>query len=129
MIRNFHITPHNLPFLVQKLERLDCHKQWVVNVTEKRTKRSNEQNRWMRGFATDFGAYLGYTPDQAYELLMYEFCPEFVTHPNTGKEVRLPGHFSQKQDGTPRDTKDAAEIQEAVLRWAAELGFVWTEAA
>jgi hypothetical protein len=129
MIKNFHITAQNLPFLVQKLERLSPDKRWVCNVTEKKSKRSNEQNKWLRGFAADFGAYLGYEPDQAYELLMFKFCPEFIVDPETGEETRLPGHFSKKQDGTPRNTQEAAEIQDAVQRWAASLGFVWQEAA
>jgi hypothetical protein len=125
MIKNYHITPQNLSFLVQKMERLDPHKRWVCNVTEKKSRRSNEQNKWMRGFAADFGAHFGYSPDESYELLMYKFCPEFITDPETQEEIRKPGHFSKKQDGTPRDTKEAAEIQEAVLMWAASLGFVW----
>ena len=116
MIKNFHITNQNLQFLVQKLERLDPTKGWVANVTEKKSRRSNEQNKWMRGFAADFGAHLGYSPDEAYELLMYKFCPEFITDPETGEEIRKTGHFSKKQDGTPRNTAEAAEVQDAVQR-------------
>jgi hypothetical protein len=87
MIKNYHITPQNLSFLVQKMERLDPHKRWVCNVTEKKSRRSNEQNKWMRGFAADFGAHLGYSPDEAYELLMYKFCPEFITDPERRHEL------------------------------------------
>jgi hypothetical protein len=125
MIKNFHVTPHNRLFLYQKIERLDPTKDWVANFEVKKSKRSIPQNKWMRGFAADFGAHLGYSTDEAYELLMYKFCPEFIVDPETGEEIRKPGHFSKKQDGTPRDTKEAAEIQEAVLMWAASLGFVW----
>jgi hypothetical protein len=60
-----------------------------------------------------------------YALLMYKFCPEYIKDPSSGEEIRKPGHFSKKQDGTPRNTKEAAEVQDAVQRWAEELGFVW----
>lgn len=127
MIKNFHITPSNRDNLFAKIIALDPHKQWVCNITEKKSKRSNDQNRWMRGFAKDFGAHFGYTPDEAYAMLMYKFCPEFVTDQDTKVEIRLPGHFSRKQDGTPRNTEEAAKIQEAVTIWAAQQGFVWYE--
>lgn len=125
MIKNFHITQQNKSNLIAKIEALDPHKQFVCNITEKKSKRSNDQNRWMRAFAADFGAHIGYTPDEAYTLLMYKFCPEFMTDPETGEEHRFPGHFSRKQDGTPRNTAEAAEIQEAVLVWGAQIGFIW----
>ena len=127
MIRNFHITSYNMQNLFARIERLDPHKSWVCNVTEKKSKRSNDQNRWIRGFAADFGAHFGYEPDQAYELLMFKFCPEFFADPETGNEIRMPGHFSKHQDGTPRNTQEAADIQEAILRWASGLGFIWEE--
>jgi hypothetical protein len=125
VIKNFHITPANRENLFAKISALDPHKSWICNITEKKSKRSNDQNRWMRGFAADFGAHIGYTPDEAYTLLMFKFCPEFVTDPETGAEIRMPGHFSTKQDKTPRNTAEAAEIQEAVTIWAAQMGFLW----
>jgi catalase len=124
-IKNFHLSATNRQSLYAKIGQLDPMRIWLVNVTEAKKKRSIPQNRWMRGFAKDFGAYLGYTEDQMYDLIMYKFCPEFIRDPETGAEVRMPGHFSKKQDGTDRDTKDAAQIQELVLQWAAELGFIW----
>jgi hypothetical protein len=126
-IRSFHVTNQNREFLFKKIENLDPTKQWICNITEKKTKRSNQQNKWMRGFADAFGDHFGYTRDEAYDMLMFKFCPEFVTDPETGAEIRMPGHFSTKQDGTPRNTKEAADIQEAVLRWSAGLGFLWGE--
>jgi hypothetical protein len=125
MIKNFHITPANRENLFTKIGALDPHKSWICNITEKKTKRSNKQNKWMRGFADAFGDHFGYTRDEAYDMLMYKFCPEFVTDPETGAEIRMPGHFSTKQDGTPRNTKEAADIQEAVTIWGSQMGFVW----
>lgn len=129
MIRNFQITPANRPNLWRQVEALDPTRQWVCNITEKKSRRSNEQNKWMRGFAKAFGEHIGYTPDECYEMLMFKFCPHFITDYETGNEIRTAGHFSKLQDGTPRSTKDAADIQDAVQRWAGDLGFVWDEAA
>lgn len=125
-ITEYHMTASNRPYLIEKIKSLDPTIIWTVTAKPRRSKRSNEQNRWMRGFATDFGAYLGYSPDEMYSMLMYKFCPEFITLPD-GKELRIPGHFSTKQDGTKRTTKEAAEIQDYVQQWASELGFIWQE--
>lgn len=126
-IKNYRMSASNRQFLIQKISQLDPMRIWVVNAVEAKSKRSNEQNRWIRGFAADFGKYLGYTPDEMYSLLMFKFCPEFICDPTTGTDTRMPGHFSKLQDGSPRTTADAALIQEAIERWAAELGFIWLE--
>lgn len=126
MIQAFQMTPQNRPYLVKQLEQLDPSTVWTVTAKPRKSTRTNEQNRWIRGLAKDFGAHLGYSPDEMYNLLMYKFCPEFITLPD-GRELRVPGHFSKKQDGTKRTAKEAADIQEAVMQWAAEHGFIWDE--
>lgn len=109
----------NLDNLTAWLRRLDPTKVWEVSVREWKSKRSLEQNRWIRGFATDLGAFLGYEPDEMYDVLMYKFNPNFVTDKDTGDQIRLAGHFSKL------DTAKAAEVQDAVQRWAADMGFYW----
>jgi hypothetical protein len=128
-MKPFVITPQNKPYAIELINKLDPTKQWQMSITEKKSKRSLEQNKWMRGFAKDAGDYFGYDADRFYEMLMFKFCPEYIVNLDTGEEVRKPGHFSKKQDGTPRTTGEAAEIQDAVQRWAAEFGFVWEEVA
>lgn len=128
-MKPFVITPQNKPHAIAHIERLDPTKQWEMIIRERKSTRSLEQNRWIRGFAADLGDYLGYSPDECYEMLMFKFCPHFIVDPQTQKEIRTAGHFSKKQDGTPRNTAEAAEVQDAVQRWAAELGFVWEQAA
>lgn len=124
-IKNFHLSATNRQSLYAKIGQLDPMRIWLVNVTEAKSKRSIEQNKWIRGFAADFGKHFGYRPDEAYQLLMFKFCPEFFIDPETGNEVRMPGHFSKKQDQSPRTTKEAAEIQEYIIEWACSLGFIW----
>jgi hypothetical protein len=123
------ISPHNRESAKSQIDKLDPTRLWVMTITEKKSKRSLEQNSWMRGFAKDCGAHFGYDPDTFYDMLMLKFCPEYIVDLDTGEEIKKPGHFSKKQDGTPRSTAEAAEIQDAVQRWAAEYGFVWEEAA
>jgi hypothetical protein len=127
MSKPFALTKQNLPYLLPKLEQAAEEGGMEVIIRERKSKRSNDQNRWMRGFAADFGKHFGYDPDSAYELLMFKFCPEFIVDPETNEELRMAGHFSKKQDGSSRSTKEAAEIQDAVQVWAANLGFVWEE--
>jgi hypothetical protein len=121
----FIITANNRQQAIEQIKRLDLTQQWEMCISPRKSKRSLEQNSWMRGFASDLGKHLGYSPDDMYDLLMYKFCPEYIRDPVTKEDIRKPGHFSKKQDGTPRNTKEAADVQDAVQRWAEELGFVW----
>jgi hypothetical protein len=125
----FIITANNRQQAIERITHLDPTQQWEMKISQRKSKRSLEQNSWMRGFASDLGKHLGYSPDDMYALLMYKFCPEYIKDPVTKEEIRKPGHFSKKQDGTPRNTKEAADVQDAVQRWAEELGFVWENAA
>ena len=118
MIKDFNISKSNLPFLFEKINALDQTVSWVCNVREKKIQRSTEQNNWVRGFAKDFGEYLGYDADAMYDILMYKHNPTFIVIDD--KEVRLAGHFSKLK------TDKAAQVQDAIERWASELGFVWS---
>ena len=121
MIPSFHLTAQNLPFLVAKLERLDPHKQWVVSVRERKSKRSQEQNERYWQFLTDFGRHLGYTKDEMHDVCRYKFLRNRVIVGD--EEVPL------LSSTTKLSTADMGEYMEAIERWAASLGFVWQEAA
>lgn len=108
----------NLDYLIKRLSELDPNKVWTVTASEYKKKRSNQQNRWVRGFAKELGAHLGYSADEMYELIMYKHNPVFITDKETGEVVRMAGHFSKL------NTADAAKVQEQIEIWAAGLGFV-----
>jgi hypothetical protein len=117
MIRNFHITPHNLPFLVQKLERLEPHKQWVVNVTEKRTKRTIEQNSRLWDLYTALGQYIGIDKDEVHELMGYKFLRQQKAI--NGEQVEV------IKSTTKLNTQEITDYMDAIERWGAKIGFVW----
>jgi len=120
VIRNFHITPTNLHHLVAKLHRLDPHTDWVCDVTEKKTKRSHEQNSRYWSLLTDFGRYLGYESEELHEVCRYKFLREYA---------EVGGERVEKLKSTTKlTTAEFTEYMDAIDRWAVSLGFVWQEA-
>ncbi len=117
MIRDFSITRQNLPFLTERMLRLDPTRHWVCNVTEKKTKRSRPQNARYWAFMTDFGAYLGYTKDEMHDLCRMKFLSERVTVGNAEMTKLL---------STPKQsTKEFSHYCEMCEMWASQLGFIW----
>lgn len=121
MIKNFTITPQNLSVFIDNVKRLDPTRQWVGSVVEKKSKRSSQQRKWARKFASEFGKQIGYEPDEAYDILMFKCNPVFIIDPVTKEEIRMPGHFGD------RDTKEGAEVQERMIRFGESVGFYWEE--
>jgi hypothetical protein len=111
----------NVKTFAELYKRLDITKRWRVEIKEHRSQRSNQQNRWARKFATEWGKSIGYEPDEAYDLLMYKCNPVFIKNPETGEQIRMPGHLSDL------DTKEAAEVQDRMQRFCAGLGFYFDE--
>lgn len=117
-IKNFNISQPNLPYLFSKIQDLDLSLGYVCNVTLKSHKRTLSQNDWVRKFARDFGNHFGYEADFAYDMLMFKFNPIFKTDPD-GNEIRIGGSFSKL------NTAEAAIVQENILKYGVEHGFLW----
>ena len=120
MINNFSVSPANLPNLIAKLNQLDLSLGYVISAKVKKQTRSNQQNDWARKYARDFGAHFGYDADFAYDMLMYKFNPIFKTDLE-GNEIRMAGSFSKL------NTAEAALVQDSMLRYGAENGFVFDD--
>jgi hypothetical protein len=105
--------------LAQRVSQLDPNTKWEVVAKPYKSQRSLQQNDWARKYARDASKYFGYTPDEMYDILMYKHNPVFITDKVTGEVIRMNGHFSKLK------TDEAAVVQEAILRWGVELGFVW----
>lgn len=118
---NFVLTNGNLPALIKQLERLDVTQRWSVRISEWKSKRSLAQNDWVRKYARDASKHFGYEPDEMYDILMFKHNPVYVIDKETGEELKLAGHFSKL------NTKEAAEVQERILRWGNSMGFYWEE--
>lgn len=116
---NFTINSANRDNLIAQIRSLDVTRLWQATIAEKKSKRSLEQNKWARAFARDWGSHIGYEADEAYNLLMFKCNPIFVTDKATGEVIRLAGSFGKL------NTKEAANVQETMIRFAAETGFYW----
>ena len=117
----FVIYGNNKPSLYKQIEALDPTIKHVAEIKPYKSKRSLEQNRWVRGYAKDLGQHLGYEADEMYELLMYKFNPLFIVDKETGEQIRMAGHFSSLK------TDVAADVQDQIQRWGGNLGFYWNE--
>ena len=120
MINNFSLSPLNLPNLIAKLNQLDLSLGYVVSAKVKKQTRTLAQNNWARKYARDFGAHFGYDADFAYDMLMYKFNPIFKADPE-GNEIRIGGSFSKL------NTAEAALVQDSMLRYGVENGFVFND--
>jgi hypothetical protein len=113
----------NEEFLISRIKQLDPTKRWQVSVKPYKSKRTLAQNDWARGYARKASKHFGYTPDEMYDILMFKHNPIFVTDKDSGEVIRMPGSFSKL------DTKEAAEVQEAIIQFGAEHGFYLDGAA
>lgn len=116
-IKNFHMSATNRQFLHAKIDQLDPMHIWLVNVTEAKSKRSIEQNSRLWGLYKALGEYFGHTADEMHQLMGYKFLRELKTI--NGESVEI------IKSTTKLNTKQMTEYQEAIERWAADLGFIW----
>jgi hypothetical protein len=112
----------NFPYLIRKLETLlDDAPVWTVSWAKPKEQRLDAQNRLMWQFFTDFAEHCGYERKEVEmlkEMVTLEVWPKMVLLPN-GKETAIPPSTSAM------DTKEFSQMMDALMRYAAELGFVW----
>jgi hypothetical protein len=117
----FTLTPQNKPFLISRIEKLDPTVQWEVVIRQKKSKRTLEQNSRLWDLYGAIGDYLGEDKDAVHELMGYKFLRELKT---VGGET-----VETIKSTTKLNTKQMAEYQENIERWAAGIGFVWEREA
>jgi len=105
----------------KKIRELDSKVLWDIEIRKHNGKRTTNQNDWVRKYARDCGEYMGYTPDEMYDLLMYKCNPVFLVDVETGCEIRAGGHFSSL------NKKDGAIVQDRIINWGLEMGFFFDE--
>jgi hypothetical protein len=109
----FIITANNRQQAIERITHLDPTQQWEMKIAPRKSKRSLEQNSWMRGFASDLGKHLGYSPDDMYALLMYKFCPEYIVDPVTkeaGTFQQETGWHTTQHEGSRRGAGRGATV-------------------
>ena len=120
-MKPFHLTPSNRAYLIDKINKLDPTKVWEVVIRERKSKRSVEQNRRLWDLYGAIGDYIGEDKDKVHELMGYKFLRYQAEI--AGVTVEL------IKSTTKLTTKEMTEYQEAIERWAANIGFYWEEAA
>ena len=121
MIKNFYLSKHNLPNFISKVTQLVESGDYVANVTERKSKRTLEQNSRLWKLYTALGNHIGETPDRVHELMGYKFLRELVTV--NGES------FETVKSTTKLNTADMAQYQTNIEIWANEnLGFYFYEA-
>ena len=111
----------NYEFLIKRLAQLDPSIRWSIKAVPFKSTRSTEQNSRLWKLYNDLGTYIGHSPDEVHQLMGYKFLRELKTVNGEALEVI--------KSTTKLNTKDMAEYQEAIERWASEIGFVFQREA
>ena len=119
MYIEFALYGNNLPYLVEKLQKLDPTRRWKVEVKQWKAKRSHEQNARYWKLLTELGKHLGYTQEELHDICRFKFLRNAIEI----EGERLP----LLKTTTKLNTKDMAEYQDAIERWASTLGFIFDE--
>ena len=114
MIR-WSLNQQNLNNLFEKIKALDFTKRWKVNISEEKTVRSLESNERLWALYNSIGNYLGEDPTTIHQLMGYKFL-RYQTE-IAGNAVEL------VRSTTKLDSKQMAEYQENIERWASQLGW------
>jgi hypothetical protein len=120
-MKPFIVTPHNRDNAKSVIDRLDPTRNWEMVIREKKSKRSLEQNSRLWDLYTSIAEYLGEDKDHIHQLMGYKFLRyQEEIH---GEVVEL------IKSTTKLNTKEMADYQDAIERWAINLGWYWEEAA
>lgn len=110
----FHLSPQNLPVLIEKLKDFLNQGKYPIIIVRENT-RSEEQHRRLFGHLYKALAnHTGYSVDEVHELMKFKFLREM-------KEVG-----GQKIDVTKSTKKmtiqEMVEYQQKIEQWGAEIG-------
>jgi len=114
MIR-WSLNQQNLNNLLEKIKTLDFTKRWKVNISEEKTVRSLESNERLWALYNSIGNHLGEDSTTIHELMGFKFLRE--QREICGNPVEL------IKSTTKLDSKQMAEYQENIERWASQLGW------
>ena len=109
------MNQQNLNNLFEKIKALDFTKRWKVNISEEKTVRSLESNERLWALYNSIGNYLGEDATTIHQLMGYKFL-RYQTE-IAGNAVEL------VRSTTKLDSKQMAEYQENIERWASQLGW------
>lgn len=109
----------NYEYLIKRMDTLDPNTRWQVNIVEYKGKRSVEQNSRLWKLYNDLGQYIGHSPDEVHQLMGYKFL-RYQTIVN-GEAIEA------IKSTTKLNTQEMTDYQDAIVRWAADIGFIWND--
>lgn len=120
MTIKFTMNSHNRPNLIEQINRLDCTATlWQVDIRPKKSKRTLEQNSRYHKLITELGKHLGYEHDEMHDLVRWKFLRN---------RIEIEGEALPLLKSTTKlNTAEMVELQEAIERWGASLGYVFDD--
>jgi hypothetical protein len=119
MIENFTISANNRESLIAKIRALDESTLWLCTITERKSKRTNEQNRRLWRLYNQLSAHIGIDSDELHQLMGYKFL-RYQKKVNGKTEEFI-------KSTTKLNTTEMVNYQDAIERWGAEAGFIFQE--
>lgn len=115
MIIDYTINPVNRKLLCSKIESLDPTKLWQCQIRLKKSKRSIDQNSRLWGYLyKTLSEFLGLEDDEVHQLMGYKFLRY---------QKEIDGKTQEFIKSTTKlDTKEMADYQDKIGRWASEIG-------
>jgi len=107
----------NAEFLAKRLAQLDPTQRWQILVRPYKSKRSIYQNSRLWKLYNELGLHIGHSPDEVHQLMGWKFLRELKTV--NGERVEV------IKSTTKLNTAQMVEYQDAIERWASEIGFVF----
>jgi hypothetical protein len=109
----------NFEHLLKQLDGLTPTKRWKVTVSDFKSKRSLDQNSRLWKLYNDIGKHIGESPDKIHELCGFKFLRyQTVVNGETIEAIR---------STTKLNTQEMTDYQDAIVRWCAEIGFMWSD--
>jgi hypothetical protein len=107
----------NEEFLISRIKQLDPTKRWQIKAVEYKSKRSLEQNSRLWDLYTALGKYIGEDASRVHELMGYQFLRSQTVIAGVQVEII--------KSTTKLNTQEMCDYQDAIERWATDIGFVW----
>lgn len=114
-------VPNNYEFMLKRFAQLAPTERWQVTVRPYKSKRSIEQNSRLWALYTAIGNYIGEDAESVHQLMGWKFLRyQTVVNGETVEAIK---------STTKLDTQSMVDYQDAIERWAAEIGFYYEGAA
>lgn len=109
----------NYEHLLRQLDGLTPTTRWQVTVSQFKSKRSLDQNSRLWKIYNDIGKHIGESPDKVHQLCGFKFL-RYQTEVN-GETIEA------IKSTTKLNTHEMTDYQDAIVRWAADISFVWSD--